>query len=230
MDQEKDKVTIVKAVDTSDKDKKDKKVTLLVILISSGFIFTVCLIVAAILLSLYFRNKGNTSSSEPEYHVTEETINRYNNLLSYINKERTSVDKSTATEIVSLSFKSKDLCVSYRNSKEPGFIRIETSYTTADECLNAFKDQSPKAGTYATEIKVMEFSSSPMGVERPFITGFVGTYMDNDYLSCTYENDNLSLSSITMALNTDIFIEPEEITLEKDQILYDMYHYILFLR
>ena len=221
----------VTTINTEQKDKKDKHLTLLVVLISVGTIIGVLLIIFAVILGLY-RIRKNSSVSDTSFVVSEDTEDRYANLLSYINKERTSAGLNNATEIVSLDFKNHDLYVSYKNETEPGFIRIETSYVTLDECISSFTESVPSIGTYGVEINMnMTYNTEKaVNVDGDPKVGYVCTFLGNDYLSATYVNQDGSLSSLTKTayLESGNYSEGVRVNKSQDLPLYELLYYILF--
>ena len=227
-----DNTKSVTTINTEQKDKKDKRLTLLIVLISVGTIIGVLLIIFAVILGLYRTRKNGSGSTDTSFVVSEDAEDRYANLLSYINKERTSAGLSNATDIVSLDFKNHDLYVSYQNETEPGFIRIETSYVTFDECISSFTESVPSVGTYGVEINMnMTYNTEKaVNVDGDPKVGYVCTFLGNDYLSATYVNQDGSLSSLTKTAYLESGNYPEGVRVNKSQDLplYELLYYILF--
>lgn len=221
-------VTTISGVNDNHK-KQDNKLTLLVVLISTGMILTVGLIVGCILLGLYFRGKGNSDNTS--YVVPNGTEERYEHLLTYINNERTSAGLSNADKIVSFEFKDNDFYVSYSNENEPGFMRIETSNSDVNTFLNTFTDRVPSTGTYGTEINIMTYNNTlSVNVTSETKVGYVSTYLGNNYLSATYMNLDGSISSLSKTAYLESGSYPEGMRANKsdNQLVYGLLYYILF--
>ena len=77
-----------------DDDKKNNKKRLIAILITIGVLVTDLIIASIIFIPKIIKYANNTSS---EYIISKETIDQYDNLLGYINKELTSASYNKAT-------------------------------------------------------------------------------------------------------------------------------------
>ena len=219
-------VVIIKEED--DNDKKNKKKRLIAILITLG-ILVVDLVIASIIFIPKIIKYANKQDSE--YIISKETIDTYDNLLGYINKELSSASYSNATEIVSISYKDNKLNVSYKNDNEPGYMNIDTSSSTFNESLDKFKSSSYHPGSFDVSINKETFNQNKeVNVDyKNNIKGMVTTYGTSDYISFTCLSNKNEYASLCHEeyLDSGSYTNITYIKMSENRSLYDMFYYIV---
>lgn len=211
-----------------DDDKKNNKKRLIAILITIGVLVTDLIIASIIFIPKIIKYANNTSS---EYIISKETIDQYDNLLGYINKELTSASYNKATEIVSLSFKDNKLNVSYKNDNEPGYIKIDTSSSSINESLDKFKTSLPNVGSFDVSINKETFNNNKeVNVDyKKNIKGMVTTYGNSDYISFTCLSNKNECASLCHEeyLDSGAYTNITYIKESENKSLFDMFYYIV---
>ena len=223
MPEQKEKVVYVMVKkDTGEDERKKKQRTTLIV--GAMFFGIVDIVLAVIFIPKLF---GNTSNG---YRMSDITIDRYNNVVNYINQQRGDLGLSTdMTDIVALTFKDHNLCVSYQNETEPGYMSITMpDIDSVSGALDVFNGGAPSVGAYEYVIQVETFNTSKeIDIQSPLLKGHIANYGLNDYLSCTYQYDETTLCSMTnVNLNSDTR-EIASVTESECKPLYDMWYYIL---
>lgn len=213
-------------------NNRQKRIIALIILL---IVFVLDISILLVFLNGYF-NLDNKSkkSDDPTYQPSVDTMLRYNNIVSYINNEREHNGKSKDIDtLIAIQYIDQSLSISYMNDKEPGYIKIDfDSSLSIDNVLNTFKESIPEIGIYTTTSIYQSFNKDKsLNINKEPIKGFISTYgVNKNYISATYKQDDNTLCSLSNALynNDGLYEGITKITKEENQLLYEMYEYILY--
>lgn len=227
---EQHKVVYVK-VKNEDEDKNRKRRIIIAIIIS---IFLLIDIILAIIFIPKFFNKKNTSSSKPEssYVVGEDTPKIYNNLLRYINIERSDIGGDDAKSIIALTYTDKNLYVTYRCETHPGYINIECDDTNnVTEALNKFKDASLELGDYATTIINETYQENKtINIDGKEVSSVITKGSTKEYVSFITQYDESTLMCVChQEYQENGSYNVTKVTTENNPTLFDFYYYNLFV-
>ena len=221
---EEPKVIYVK-VDNNDDSKKKRRLIAAIILC---FVLVIDIVLALIFIPK-FLNKNNTTESS--YVMDENTSTRYENLLSYINKERTDVSKSEMDKIVSLEFINNKLEISLKNEESPSYIEIKlpNDIESSSDALSIF-NKGISLGKYETIIYDEQYSVKELNTkDKQSVNGIVSTTGVEDFVSFTTADNYSLISASHKTYNDDGLYDYTSVTEKGDKVTYDFYYYILNL-
>lgn len=99
-----------------------------------------------------------------------------------------------------------------------------------NEVLNVFKESVPSVTKYGYENKKETFNThKSININSSLIKGYVSTFVDKDYLSCTYLYDETTIASIAHEEFSDegIYNKISKVTEQENKLLFDLYYFIL---
>ena len=203
-------------------NKQDKKKNRRLILAIIFALFGITDIVLAIIFIPKFLKKNKEDN---KYIVTQESINRYSNILTYINKETKGVYPSSSS-LVSYTLEDKVLKLStiIENDKSL-YIELSTTYESYDEALKGF-DNEVSIGTYPITVKYEDITSYTLDVQVDKYLCIHTKSVSESYISTTYLKDK-NMYSYSHQQDLDIGSH-KKVSYEEDKELYDFYYYLIY--
>ena len=197
--------------------KRERK-TRYMIGIYAYFVVIVDIIFAMIFLPQWFKQ-----DNQSEYRMDELTIDRYNNLLSYMNKEANDLSLPSSSDIISISYSENHL---YIMSDQAIYFDITTNENDVNISLQLFNEDKP-LGSYMNTIIVEEINTSLELNTRINVTkSLVTNDISNNYVSYTGLNEE-GYVSVTHHLYMENGEYNETTVVENENKAYfDMLYYL----
>ena len=235
-----EKVVLITPKQEEDKKEKKKNIVLIVLGSIAGFLLTtgaiIVIIFALISLGLiYAVNNIPHKSSDETYVVDKYTSNRYDNLLTYVNKEYHSLSQPGDIDtIYTFTISGPHLLLMCLKESTPIYVHIETGEADVVEMLNMFKDSSPAVGSFANTFQIESINndldknvSKYIDINKPshIIISQKGT---ENYISYLGMKDDKTFVSYTHGLYNNEGIYDTSLSITKsNKLLFDMYYYLL---
>ena len=209
---------------SSHQDKKKRNSRLILAIIFS--IFAVIDIVLAIIFIPRFFKKSKDSD---QYVVLKQSIDRYNNILTYINKEVEGIYEESSS-IVSYTLEDKTIKIStISNNEKSLYFEITTSFETYEDALKGFDNEVP-VGSYATSVRYEDITSHSLNVvSDKYVCIHTSSSMES-YISCTYLKDKTMYSYTHEHPLGDGSPDGyhKTVTYNESKELYDFYYYLIY--
>lgn len=199
-------------------DKKKRRIIIAIIL---SLVAIIDVSLAIIFIPRFFKKKA---SEDNKYLVSETTINRYNNILKYINKETDGVYEPS-TSIVSYTLENKVIKLSTVLPNEKSlYVELTTTYESYDESLKIF-DNDLSVGSYTINVKYEDISSHNLNLQVDKYVCINTNSFTETYISATYQKDKSIYSYTHEHQLLDGY--HKKTSLEEDKELYDFYYYLV---
>ena len=174
-------------------DKKKRRIIVAIIL---SLVVVTDITLAIIFIPRFFKKRASENN---KYLVSETTINRYNNILKYINKETNGVYEPS-TSIVSYTLENKVIKLSTVLPNEKSlYVELTTTYESYDESLKIF-DNDLSVGSYDINVKYEDISSHNLNLQVDKYVCINTNSSTETYISATYQKIN-QYTHILMNIN-----------------------------
>ena len=217
----KPKTVIIKTID--EKTERTKRRTKMLIVIAAVLVLDI--ILAAIFIPRAIKRSKEAGQSS-SYVVDEKTEARYENMLSYINKERTEVGKTELNEIVVLEYSNKKLKITAKSEEIPSYIEIKATITEEMTSILEIFDNEVLPGQYETSFQDETISTKELNISKKAATGIVTAKNDKDYVSFIANDGHSMLSSCHQEYKEDGLYNYTSVTASSDKLLYDFLYYL----